>query len=117
MIKGVGLDIIELERIQKLASRSPKFYRRILTGAEIDYYEQAIPSRQVEFLAARFAVKEAFAKAMGTGIGKQCSFHDIEVVKTESGAPYLLFQNEQANALVSITHTRDYAAAQVIILS
>lgn len=117
MIKGIGLDIIELQRIDQLSRRSPKFYKRILTHTEQLYYEQAIPSRQIEFLAARFAVKEAYAKALGTGIGKECSFQDIEVAKTDRGAPFLLVQQQKINALVSITHTKDYAAAQVILMS
>ncbi|WP_342526338.1 holo-ACP synthase [Chryseomicrobium sp. FSL W7-1435] len=117
MISGIGLDIIELSRIERLVQRSPKFYKRILTPNEQLYYEQAIPSRQLEFLAARFAAKEAFAKAKGTGIGAHCSFQDIEVSKAPSGAPSLLFQNVAVQGFISITHTRDYAAAQVILLS
>lgn len=117
MIKGIGLDIIELQRIAQLVTRSPHFYKRILTDTEQRFYESAIPSRQIEYLAARFAVKEAFGKALGTGIGKGCSFQDIEVAKESSGAPYLMFRNEKVNGFVSITHTREYAAAQVILLS
>lgn len=117
MIKGIGLDIIELQRIGQLVTRSPQFYKRILTENEQRFYESAIPSRQIEFLAARFAVKEAYGKALGTGIGKGCSFQDIEVAKEMSGAPYLLFRGESVNGYVSITHTREYAAAQVILLS
>lgn len=117
MIRGIGLDIIELDRIARLIQRSPKFYKRILTPNEQAYYETAIPSRQIEFLAARFAAKEAFAKALGTGIGASCSFQDIEVVKNELGAPSIVYKENQFQAFLSITHTKEYAAAQVILLS
>lgn len=117
MITGIGLDIIELDRIDRLVRRSPRFYKRILTPSEQIYYEQAIPSRQIEYLAARFAAKEAFAKARGTGIGGDCSFQDIEVIKNELGAPSLVFQQLPVTGFISITHTKDYAAAQVVLLS
>ena len=54
---------------------------------------------------------------MGTGIGKQCSFQDIEILKESSGKPILYFKEKPINGFVSITHTKDYAAAQVILQS
>ena len=73
--------------------------------------------RQIEFLAGRFAAKEAFSKARGTGIGKDCSFQDIEILREPSGKPSLYFKGNQVNGFVSITHTKEYAAAQVILQS
>ncbi|MGM0846733.1 MAG: holo-ACP synthase [Bacillota bacterium] len=114
MIKGLGLDIVEIKRIAKLAERQPKFIKRILTDAEIEHYSSLPDGRRKEFLAGRFAAKEAFAKARGTGIGGHLSFTDIEVRKDPLGKPYIALPVEKGVHL-SITHSRDFAAAQVII--
>lgn len=116
MIKGIGIDIIELERIKKSLKKGNRLVKRILTTQEQATYEKFKNGRRrVEFLAGRFAAKEAFAKATGTGIGK-LSFQHIEVKSTESGAPMIHVQGfETYTIFISITHSRDYAAAQVII--
>jgi holo-[acyl-carrier protein] synthase len=114
MIKGIGLDIVEIDRIAELAARQPKFIRRILTGTEIEQYISLNGARRYEFLAGRFAAKEAFAKARGTGIGSELSFVDIEIRKDSSGKPYI-FSPVEKGVHLSITHSRDFAAAQVII--
>jgi len=116
MINGIGLDIVELHRIRKLDARSSKFRRRILTEREMSEYEQLSAARKTEFLAGRFAAKEAFAKANGTGIGSACSFQEIEIRKDEKGKPTVFFQQQEIG-LVSITHTKEYAAAQVLLQS
>ncbi len=115
MITGIGLDIVELDRIQKLDERSAKFRARILTAAEQAIYETLRGHRRVEFLAGRFAGKEAFAKARGTGIGAACSFVDIEIIPDSSGKPTLNFKGIVVSGFISITHTKDVAAAQVIL--
>ncbi|MGD6968483.1 holo-ACP synthase [Rossellomorea vietnamensis] len=114
MISGIGLDIVEINRIARLVERQPKFIKRILTAAEIDHYTSLSGERRNEFLAGRFAAKEAFAKARGTGIGSDLSFTDIEVRKDSRGKPYIALPVEKGVHL-SITHSRDFAAAQVII--
>lgn len=114
MITGIGLDIVELRRIRSLDSKSAKFRERILTQRELSEYMLLSGHRKVEFLAGRFAAKEAFSKAKGTGIGKSCSFQDIEILKDEKGKPGVYFQ-QQEQGLVSITHTKEYAAAQVLL--
>lgn len=116
MIYGIGLDIVELDRIAKLDSRSENFRNRILDTVELEHYYQHSPQRRIEFLAGRFAAKEAFAKAKGTGIGKGCRFTDIRVIANELGQPTLYFQNEKVQGFVSITHTKSVAAAQVLLL-
>lgn len=115
LIKGIGLDIVELERVDRVNSRSAKFRARILTENELQLYDRLKAHRQTEFLAGRFAAKEAFAKAKGTGIGKDCGFLDIEVLAEPSGKPMLYFRGQQAAGFVSITHTATVAAAQVIL--
>ncbi len=114
MISGIGLDIVELQRIKRIAERQSKFVDRILTPFEKESYEQLSDTRRVEYLAGRFAAKEAFAKAFGTGIGENLSFLDIQVENDEKGKPYIC-KPFQKGVHLSITHSAEYAAAQVII--
>jgi len=113
MIKGIGIDIIELARIKDIVDRQPKLINRILTAAEKQTFEQLVDSRRIEFLAGRFAAKEAYSKAVGTGIGKEISFHDIEIAADSLGKPMIV--RPAGSAHLSISHSRDYAVAQVII--
>lgn len=116
MIKGIGLDIIELQRIREGLVRNDRLAARILTSEEREIYE-TLPSqaRKIEFAAGRFAAKEAFAKACGTGLGK-LSFQDIEILPGKKGAPELKARNlGEDRVLVSISHSKDYAVAQVVI--
>ncbi|MFO7317479.1 MAG: holo-ACP synthase [Bacilli bacterium] len=117
MIKGIGLDIVEIERIKELMNRTDKFHKRILSERELDIFNHLSEKRKYEFLAGRFAAKEAFSKANGTGIREGCEFHQIEILNDELGKPVLYFHGQAVNGFVSITHSRDYAAAQVIIMS
>ncbi|WP_077324384.1 holo-ACP synthase [Virgibacillus siamensis] len=117
MIKGIGIDIIELDRIQKALANNNRFADRILTGTEqANGFDRITnPHRKTEFLAGRFAAKEAFAKACGRGIG-ELSFHDMEVAADEFGAPSMKVGGyEECRIHLSITHSRDYAVAQVVI--
>ncbi|ACA41764.1 4'-phosphopantetheinyl transferase [Lysinibacillus sphaericus CBAM5] len=116
MIKGIGLDIVEIDRIEKAMKRTDKFKDRILTTREKILFDSYSETRKVEFLAGRFAAKEAFSKAMGTGIGEQCKLHDMEILRGKAGNPVLYFKEELAHGFVSITHSKQYAAAQVILL-
>lgn len=116
MIKGIGLDIIEIERIEKAMVRTDKFKNRILSERELAIFTTYSSSRKVEFLAGRFAAKEAFSKALGTGIGATCTLHDIEILRGDAGNPLLYYKGELVNGFVSITHTKQYAAAQVILM-
>lgn len=116
MITGIGLDIVEVERIKRLDSKSAKLRERVLTPNELGEYALLSANRKTEFLAGRFAAKEAFGKAMGTGIGRMCAFHDIEIRKDPIGKPSVFFRGSE-DGLVSITHTKEYAAAQVILQS
>lgn len=117
LIYGIGLDIVELNRIATIDRRTEKFRLRILDAMELEQYEHLSPERRIEFLAGRFAAKEAFAKAKGTGIGTDCRFTDIRVIANELGQPTLYFRDERVQGFVSITHTQTVAAAQVILLT
>jgi holo-[acyl-carrier protein] synthase len=116
MITGIGLDVTEIERIEAAHKRTSKFTERILTQQELIRFSSLTPHRQIEFLAGRFAAKEAYAKALGTGIGKECSFQDIEIQSNELGKPILYFKGNVVNGFVSITHTKQFAAAQVVLV-
>ncbi len=123
MILGIGIDIIEVERIQASYQRfGERFLNRILHPNEISYcmsYKVPAP-----FLAARFAAKEAISKAFGTGIGAQLGWHDMEVGRKESGEPFailhdggerLLQGRGGRRLLISLSHTQVYAAAVAIL--
>jgi holo-[acyl-carrier protein] synthase len=116
MIKGIGIDIIEINRIEELVKKNEKFIDRILTDNEKEVFRKLNGKRQNEYLAGRFAAKEAFSKAMGTGIGKGLQFIDIEVSQDSLGKPYISkpFTN---GAHLTISHSKEYAVAQVIIES
>jgi holo-[acyl-carrier protein] synthase len=116
MIKGIGIDIIELDRIRASLNKSDRLARRILTERELEkFYSLPSKRRQAEFAAGRFAAKEACAKALGTGIGK-LSFQHIEVENDSRGAPGLRVEGYEKEAFfLSISHSRQYAVAQVIV--
>ncbi|MGD7009232.1 holo-ACP synthase [Metabacillus sp. 84] len=118
MITGIGLDIVEINRIRALEDRQPRFAERILGEKELKIYRGLKGLRRTEFLAGRFAGKEAFAKASGLGIGKSLSFQDIQITKEKSGKPVAESPHLGGTAVhVSITHTKEYAAAQIILES
>ncbi|WP_414045704.1 holo-ACP synthase [Macrococcus equi] len=110
MIKGIGTDIIEIERIKK-AIQNPKLITRILHPQEIELFESfSSEKRRIEFLAGRFCVKEAYSKALGTGIG-ELGFNEICCLNDPNGKPYL----KGLNAHVSIAHSDTVAIAYVVI--
>ncbi len=121
MIVGLGLDVVELDRIAKAYARfGRRFTARILTPAEM----RAMPSHPAPYLAARFAAKEAAAKALGTGFSQGVTPHALEIVPDRLNRPTLALHGEaleRAEKLgathnwVSITHGRDTAAAVVIL--
>ena len=122
MIFNTGLDIVEIERIKKsLKKYSPKFEQKIFTSTEIDYCQsQGDPAKH---FAARFAVKEAVSKCMGTGIRESLGFKDMEVINEETGKPILvmtgkgkeLFEKLKLKSIhISISHDSTHAIAHAI---
>lgn len=109
MIKGIGVDILEIKRIEKYLD-TDQFINKILTTAEISQFK-SLNKKQKEYLAGRYAAKEAYSKACGTGIGK-LAFKDIEILNNELGQPYL---TNDPKAHVSISHEKDYVVAFVVI--
>src|SRR5712664_258931 len=92
MLLGVGIDIIEVARIQSSYERfGERFINRILHPKEISYcLSHKAPA---PFLAVRFAAKEAISKAFGTGIGAQLGWQDMEVGRKESGEPFVILHD------------------------
>jgi holo-[acyl-carrier protein] synthase len=113
MIVGIGVDIIEVERIQKLAEKSPRFLKRVYTPEEMRYCEGK--KNKFQHLAARFAAKEAFFKALG----RKIKWIDIGIINLPSGKPKLSITSEESfpfdEAHISISHLRDYAVASVVL--
>jgi holo-[acyl-carrier protein] synthase len=123
MILGIGTDLVEIARVQQLVERwGERALRRLFTSAEV---ERCGKSRApAESLAARFAAKEAFFKAIGTGWGRGVEWKEIEVISTASGAPELRLTGAAARLAadrgvarmhLSLTHTDTLACAYLIL--
>ncbi len=117
-VKGIGTDIIEVVRIQKSIERHSGFLKRLFTKNEQDYCEK----HKKPFLryAGRFAAKEAIVKALGTGMGKEVSWHDIEILCDSKGKPHVIFSEKIKKSfhnplvLISISHSDSYAIAYAL---
>lgn len=124
-ILGLGTDIVEISRIEAVVERSgEKLAQRILSPAEWQHYQQH--QQPIRFLAKRFAVKEAAAKAFGTGIRNGLAFNQFEVVNDSLGKPTLRLHQRAAELAaelgvkslhVTLADERRYACATVIIES
>ncbi len=123
MITGIGTDLVKIGRIKKsLETTGDRFAKRILEQSEfMEFSKSVLPAN---FLAKRFAVKEAAGKALGTGIGQGVSWQDIIVEHDEIGAPILKFKGRAAELAeqkgvksmhVSISDEVEYATAFVIL--
>lgn len=113
MINGIGIDIIEVARVQKLGSKSPRFLERVFTPGEIAYCSKK--KNKYQHFAARFAAKEAFFKALGERI----PWKDVELVNLVSGKPTLKLRGKRRwpfkRTHVSISHLAEHALAAVIL--
>lgn len=115
MIIGHGIDLQEIDSIAKAYTRNAKFAKRVLTEKEFScFLQQKSSKRQMEFLSGRWAAKEAFAKAFGTGIGA-IGFKDIEILNNDLGAPIITQPPFEGNCFVSISHTGNFVQASVIL--
>ncbi|MDR1521791.1 MAG: holo-ACP synthase [Streptococcaceae bacterium] len=114
MIQGIGVDIVDLARMQKIIEKGERFIARILTPKEKAYFDNLNARRKIEYVAGRFAVKEAFAKALGTGL-RNLDLQDIETLTNDSGAPYVTKAPFVGKVWVSISHTKKTAIAQIIL--
>jgi holo-[acyl-carrier protein] synthase len=123
MILGIGVDLCEVDRIEAaIARHGERFLTRIYTPAERAYCESK--TNRTERFAGRFAAKEAAMKALGTGWRRGVAWRDFEVARAASGQPVIVLHGvarEIADkqgvkrALVSITHVKSMAMAQVVM--
>ena len=125
-IVGIGVDIIENKRI-KNSLKNLKFKKRIYSTKELT--QSSLSKNKVGFFSKRFAAKEAFAKALGTGFSGNLNFKDIEIVNDKKGKPYYLkskkiskiihknFNIKKYNCFLSISDEKDYSTAFTIIQS
>ena len=124
-IFGIGIDVVEVERIESsIAEFGDHFINRLFTEAERAYCESQ--QRPAIHYAARFAAKEAIAKALGTGIGKDLAWLDMEIRRRESGEPEVFLTgmgekfaraNQLTQIKISLTHAKHYAAANAVVLA
>jgi len=122
MIVGVGVDIVEIERVHDLVERhGASFLNKVFTPAEIELCQDR--PRSAEHFAARFAAKEAVVKALGTGFQKGVMWKDIQVLNGELGEPVAELSDgaaARAEALnvtglhVSLSHGQQHAVAMVV---
>ncbi|UWF57536.1 holo-ACP synthase [Staphylococcus hyicus] len=114
MIYGIGVDLVEINRIKEVLKRQARFPERILSEQELERYNNfKMEKRQLEFLAGRFACKEAMSKALGTGLGESIAFKDIHCDNDQHGKPIMSYKDFTVH--VSISHTEHYAMSQVIL--
>ncbi len=122
MIKGIGIDIIEIERIKGAVLRfGEQFLNRVFTEKEISYCkrrkELGIPE-----LSVRFAAKEAYSKALGVGIkgfgrsNQGVSWKDVEVVNNSLGKPLIAYKGKvEENTHIRLSHRKEFAVATVYV--
>ncbi|WP_160036890.1 holo-ACP synthase [Paenibacillus sp. An7] len=124
MLVGIGMDLVDIERIEAIINRSEdSFLRLLLSPKELSIYDQLKSSkRKTEWLAGRFAAKEAASKAFGTGLTGIVTPDCLEILPDVQGRPELLFPDALARSFcaplrshLTITHTK-YTAASIVIL-
>ena len=120
MIIGIGTDIIEIERVQRAVSRG-NFIKKVYTDNEKNYCESRGKQSAASY-AARFAAKEAFFKALGTGIFSEMT--EVEILNNSRGQPEIFLHGEVKNfsdklgvkkIFLSMSHSKNYATANVIV--
>ncbi|MEO6491037.1 MAG: holo-ACP synthase [Ferruginibacter sp.] len=122
MIYGIGIDLVEVNRVAEKIDKKAGFRELVFAQSEIDYCETK--KNKFEHYAGRFAAKEAFFKAIGTGWRDGTAFNEIEVTNDDSGKPSISFLGKTASAIaklnlgkiaVSVSHVSSMATAIVII--
>jgi len=122
MIESLGIDLIEIKRVKKVKERwGKRFLERVYTPKELGYcLKKKYPEGS---LAGRFAAKEAVMKAMGTGLSSGVTWKDIEIINDGKGKPGVFLHGKtkkllgRKKVLISISHTKEDAIAQAMIIS
>ena len=120
MVIGIGIDIIEISRIEKIMKRTSSFIEKSFTDNEIDYFK--LKGLKGNVVAGNFAAKEAISKAIGTGF-RGFGLKDIEVLRDELGKPvvnlsekiYKLLDKKDFNMHISISHNKENAIAYAVM--
>ena len=122
-IIGIGNDLVKVSRIEKIIKRyGSRFLERVFTEAEIRY--AAAKARPALHFAARFAAKEAFVKALGSGLRQGINWPDIEIINNDLGKPLFKLHNQARSAAqklnnptswLSISHEQEFALAFVVL--
>jgi len=120
MIRGIGIDVVEIARIEEMMRRwGNRFGERVFTDEELAYAGDR--ANRAASLAARFAAKEAFAKALGTGWDRAFNWKDFWVRSTDGGRPVAVLSPSMqqrlgdARVLLSLSHSDHYAVAVVLL--
>ena len=123
MIYGIGTDIIQIQRIKDMKSQK-SFAQKILSKEELHTYSQLNQEQQIMYLSKQFSGKEAFSKAIGTGISGEINFKSIKILRDSCGKPFFDFSKEIKKLLndlgirqshVSLSDESEYAIAFVIL--
>jgi holo-[acyl-carrier protein] synthase len=122
VIFGIGTDIIEVKRVEKMVAKGRQYLETIFTEKEMDYCEAKV--RKSEHYASRYAAKEAILKALGTGWRGGLAYSDIEITNEELGKPQVIvrgdvkvfFDHHQIKQTsISLSHTKEIAIAFIVL--
>ncbi|GAK47353.1 holo-[acyl-carrier-protein] synthase [Secundilactobacillus oryzae JCM 18671] len=115
MIYGIGIDIEEIDRLDRGGESLSSLANRILTETELNAYQALTGRAALVYLANRWSAKEAYSKAFGTGIGKNLSFKQLEIASDALGKPGFVKHPFEGNAFLSISHTKQLVMTEVIL--
>ena len=124
MAAGIGVDMLEIARMERVIKRRPSFLKRVFTDEERAYCDAC--ARPAEHYAARFAAREAVLKALGTGFSEGIGFKDVSVTNDEWGKPIAVLSGRAAEVAakrgvqevaLSLSHTRDVAVANAVLVT
>ena len=109
MIFGIGTDIVEIKRIEEITSLE-KFAGRILSENEQHIFASMNDSKKIRYISKQFAAKEAISKALGTGINKDVSFNNIEILRNDDGMPFFNPINQLDNLIADLGITKTHVS-------
>ena len=123
-LAGIGVDMVEIARMEKVLERRPNFVKRVFTKAERSYCDRL--ARPAQHYAARFAAREAVLKALGTGFSRGIGVADVSVVRNEAGQPQVRLTGRAAEiaaeqgvreVALSLSYTHDVAVANAVAVT
>lgn len=115
MIVGHGIDLQEIDSLEQAVEKHPNFASKVLTAQELAVYQSYPSQRALSYLAGRWAAKEAFSKAYGSGLKTGLDFQDLEILADNKGKPIFTQSPFTGKVWVSISHSGNFAQASVIL--